>query len=76
MKLSISSASDWSKMGPAWRSQLFSARLVQRIEGWLPRARRVATSHAVSMSRAAGTQRLTSPIRSASRPSRKSEVRR
>src|SRR2546426_738122 len=32
VKESISSASDWSKIGPAWRSQLLSARLVQRIE--------------------------------------------
>ena len=76
MKLSISSARDWSKIGPACRSQLLSARLVQRIAGWLPCASRVAMSHAVSMSFTPGTHRLTRPIRSASLPSRKSDVSR
>jgi hypothetical protein len=33
MKVSISSASDWSKMGPACLSQLLSARLVKRMAG-------------------------------------------
>ena len=63
-------------MGPAWRSQLLSARLVNRIACWLPPASASATPSAVSMTLSAGTQRLTSPMRSASRPSMKSLVRR
>src|SRR5207245_8524796 len=43
---SISRASDGSKIGPAWRSQLLSARLVERTASWRPRARRSATSSA------------------------------
>src|SRR5262245_58367528 len=35
MNVSISSAIDWSKIGPAMRSQLFSERLVQRMACWL-----------------------------------------
>src|SRR5262249_34737281 len=46
---SISSASDWSKIGPAWRSQWLSARLVHWIEICLPRASRSATSSAFPM---------------------------
>ena len=46
MKVSISSAIDWSKIGPAWRSQLLSERFVQRIACYAPRASRSPTSSA------------------------------
>jgi hypothetical protein len=39
-----SSASEASKVGPAWRSQLFSAYLVRRMALWLPAASRSAIS--------------------------------
>ena len=76
MKVSISSARDWSKMGPAMRSQLLSERLVQRIACWAPVASLSATSKALGSTSAGGTHRLTSPMRSASRPSTKSLVSR
>src|SRR5262245_29650992 len=71
---SISSARDWSKIGPAWRSQLFSARLAHWIEIWLPRASRSATSSALGMTGSGGRYIVTMRIRSASRPSMKSAV--
>src|SRR6516162_3278340 len=46
MKVSISYAADWSKIGPAILSQLFSARFVQRIAGCEPVARLSATRRA------------------------------
>src|SRR5207245_6881209 len=67
-KHSISRARDWSKMGPAWRSQLLSARLANRIAGWLPPASASATDQTVSMSLSAGTPRLPRPLRSPSPP--------
>jgi len=39
-----SSASEVSNDGPAWRNQLFSEYLVQRIAVWLPLASLSATS--------------------------------
>src|SRR5260370_3936751 len=73
-KLIISIASDASKAGPATRSQLLSERLVNRTACCGPRASLCATSIALSSSLSAGTQRLTSPIRSSSLPSIKSAV--
>lgn len=63
-----SSASEASKLGPASRSQLLSACLVQRIAVALPAASFFATSSAVAWTSASSTQSATSPIRSASAP--------
>ena len=76
MKVSSSSAMELSKMGPAMRSQLLRLRLVRRIAFCAPSASLSATSNAFVMSSAAGTVRLTSPMRSASLPSMKSQVSR
>ena len=63
-----SSASEASKVGPAWRSQLLSAYLVQRMALCAPSARRVAISTALASSSASSTARLMRPMRSASAP--------
>src|SRR5258708_540835 len=65
-----SSASEVSKLGPANRSQLFSACLVQRIAVVLPAASVRATSNALSSTWASGTATATRPMRSASAPDR------
>jgi hypothetical protein len=63
-----SSASDVSKLGPAKRSQLLRACLVNRIAVVLPAANVLATSKARSITSASGTQSPTKPMRSASNP--------
>src|SRR5258708_10733389 len=63
-----SRASDVSKLGPARRSQLLSACLVQRIAVALPALKVRAMSKAVSMTCASGTATRTRPMRSASAP--------
>src|SRR4029450_10533939 len=62
------SAREASKVGPAMRSQLLRAYLVQRTALWEPPASLTATSRATSCSSASSTHRDTSPIRSASSP--------
>src|SRR6516165_4003005 len=58
--------SEASKIGPAARSQLLSAYLVQRIAFGAPSASRTATSSARVCSSASGTASETRPMRSAS----------
>src|SRR5262245_14410975 len=60
--------SEASKIGPAARSQLLSAYLVQRIAFGAPSASRTATSSARVSSSASGTASETRPMRSASSP--------
>src|SRR5262249_8164447 len=74
--VSISYANDASKAGPASRIQWLSARLVRRTASCGPVARRSAIASAVDSTSSRGTAFDTSPIRSASRPSRKSAVSR
>src|SRR5205085_1754921 len=57
-----------SKLGPAWRSQLLSACLVHLTAVALVCASLRATLRAVLYTSSLGTQRATSPIRSASSP--------
>src|SRR6185437_1446394 len=61
--------SELSKVGPACRSQLFSAYLVKRIALCAPSAKRVAISSAFASSSSSSTARLMRPMRSASAPS-------
>src|SRR5262245_7242954 len=68
VKPSISSASEASKVGPAIRSQLLRLYLVHRRADCDPRARRRATSSALSASSGSSTQSETRPILSASSP--------
>ena len=63
-----SSASEVSKFGPAMRSQLFNAYLVQRIALGLPFDNSMAVSSAVEYSSSSATQSETRPILSASSP--------
>jgi hypothetical protein len=70
----MSSSSELSRIGPASRIQLLSAFLVARMAVWLPWASRETVDRILSISCSAGTHRLTSPMRSASRPSMKSAV--
>ena len=72
--VSISRASDPSKMGCALRIQWLRERLVHSIACWGPVARRSAISIACGTTWSTGTVFVTSPIRSASRPSMKSPV--
>src|SRR5580658_3362843 len=75
-KPSISRATDSPKTGRAWRSHWFMTRLVHCTAVALPAARRVAMATASDRTSSSGTQRVTSPMRSASGPSTKSAVRR
>jgi hypothetical protein len=66
--LRAAAARNWSKIGPAILSQLFSARLVQRMASCEPAARLSATRSASPRTWSRGTALLTRPIRSASAP--------
>jgi hypothetical protein len=65
-----SSASEVSKLGPAWRSQLFSAYLVQRIALWLPQ--RQPVGHFVGLRQQLGRHRPPATPGRCARPLRRS----
>src|SRR5690606_1178682 len=72
----ISSASECSKAGQAARSQWLSVRLVKANAEGLPAASSSAIWRARACNASSGTERLTSPMRSASSPLKGAQVSR